>query len=192
MTEAEAQKLVTVLVTAYPTQIGRQTEEQQRQLHAIYRRMLQDLDYPVANAAVERLLATSRFMPTVAEIREIAFDLIAGEVKSGGEGWGDVLKAISKYGRYQKPVFDDPVVARCVNAFGWLNICDSENAHADRARFIDMYEQVSATERRRELADALPAMRRLRSLQAAQHAEAVALPPATATTEVESEKDDNL
>lgn len=145
MTASEAAKLVAVLLAAFPN--ARTTP----QTSAAYEDMLSDLDYRAANAAVRRLVASCKFLPTIAEIRSACAELEHGTRRAGGEAWGDVLQAVSRFGYYRTPAFDDPVTARCVAALGWQNICLSENQAADRARFIEMYDQVSTT-RRRELA----------------------------------------
>lgn len=166
MTEAECRKLVTVLLGAFPqSRTSAQTPQ-------VYERMLSDLDYPAANAAIERLLATARFMPTIAEIRETTLAIAVGEQKPGGEAWGEVCRLISRYGarRYDvgwKAPITDPVAVKCVDALGWTNLCDSENQTADRARFIELYDQLAVHERRRQLSDALPAMQRYRAIEAA-------------------------
>lgn len=169
MTEAEAQKLVTVLVTAFPGQLGRMDREQQANTMAVYRGMLADLEYPVANAAVERLLATAKFMPTISEIRDVALTLMSDEQRAGGSAWGDVLEAVSKFGAYRVPgtdfQFSDPVTATCVNAMGWRNLCLSENQIADRARFIELYDHERGKARRLQLTEGLPALQRLRQMQ---------------------------
>jgi hypothetical protein len=169
VTEAEEQKLVTVLVTALPNTMVRITSDQQQHTMTVYRRMLGDLDYACSNAAVERLLATSRFMPTVAEIRDVAQSLTVGEQIPGGEAWGHVVKAIAAQGAYRVPgtdfVFRDPVTVQVVGALGWTNLCLSENQPADRARFIELYDKLSARDRRLQLSEGLPAMQRFRALQ---------------------------
>lgn len=164
MTQAEAAKLVAVMLAAFPqSRASAQTSQ-------VYERMLADLDYPAANAAVERLLATARFMPTIAEIRETALALTVGEQKQGGEAWGDVLRMIGRYGarRYDDgwtvPIAD-PVAARTVAALGWVNLCDSENQAADRARFIELYDRLAIQEKRKQLSEGLPAMQRFRALE---------------------------
>lgn len=164
MTQAETAKLVAVLMAAYPS--NRATP----QTSQIYERMLADLDYPEANAAVERLLATAKWMPTVAEIRETALAITVGERKPGGEAWGAVLRAISGMGYMRQPgkdfVFSDPTTARCVALMGWERLCSSENEVADRARFTELYDQLATQERRKQLSDSLPAMQRFRALEA--------------------------
>lgn len=166
MSPLEIKKLVAVLVAAYPT--TKATAE----TVGIYERMLADLGYPSANAAVEQLLATSKWMPTVAEIRDRVVSLQTGEIRAGGEAWGSVLKAIARSGRNRTPGVDfhfaDPVVLEAVRALGWVNLCDSENATADRARFVELYDALAIKHRRSQLSESLPAMQRFRALQAAQ------------------------
>lgn len=164
MTQAEAAKLVAVLMAAYPT------NKATAQTSGIYERMLADLDYPAANAAIERLLATAKWMPTVAEIRETTLTLAIGEQKPGGEAWGAVLKAIQAEGYMRKPgqdfVFSDPTTARCVQLMQWSKLCNSENETADRARFVELYDKLAIQERRQRLSESLPAMQRYRAIEA--------------------------
>lgn len=169
MTELQIKKLVAILVAAFPA--GKFTSD----TVAIYERMLGDLDYALAQAAVERLLATAKFLPTVAEIREAALTLSAGETRPGGEAWGEVLRAIGRYGYMRTPgvdfQFTDPVILECVRAMTWRELCDSENQEADRARFTELYDRLAKHHRSRQLSEGLPAMQRFRQLQAAQKAE---------------------
>ena len=163
MTEAQVTKLVAVLAAAYPAAKG------DAGTVAAYQRMLGDLDYPAANAAVEKLLATSKWLPTIAEIREATLALSAGEIRPGGEAWGDVLKAIRRFGYMRTPgrdfQFEDPVILETVKAMSWQELCTSENQVADRARFIELYDKLAATRRRSQLSEHLPAMQRFRALQ---------------------------
>lgn len=173
MTSAEAARLVAVLLASFP---GAKTTPKTSE---IYERMLADLDYPTANAAVERLLATSRYMPTIAEIRDACMTLTHGDRAAGGEAWGECMAAIRRYGIYRVPgkdfSFKDPVVARCVHALGWEELCNSENATADRARFIELYDQLAVNARRDINANQLPAAQRLRALKDGDDAQAIVL-----------------
>jgi hypothetical protein len=171
VTKLEVAKLIGVLIASFPS--TKATPE----TSAVYERMLADLDYPAANAAVERLLATAKFMPTIAEIREATLAVCAGEVRPGGEAWGAVLRATGSHGYVRPPgegwEFTDPITAQCVKALGWKAICDSENQAADRARFIELYDKLAATGRRSQLSAGLPAQERLKALQAKQVAQLV-------------------
>lgn len=165
MTQAEAAKLVAVLMASFPSNKATTTTSQ------VYERMLSDLDYPAANAAVERLIATARFMPTIGEIRETALALAVGEQKPGGEAWGSVIKAIARWGYMRTPgvefTFDDATTRRCVEIMGWGKLCSSENEVADRARFTELYDRLAVQERRKQLSEGLPAMQRYRAIEAA-------------------------
>lgn len=156
MSPTETAKITAVLMLAYPDRS-----------FALYERLLADLDYTTTNAAIERLIATSKWPPTIAEIREAALALVDGETRPGGDAWGDVLRAIGRYGNERIPGyhfdFDDPVVAQCVAALQWRELCLSENQVADRARFIELYDRATATRRRSMLSESLPAVRRLRA-----------------------------
>lgn len=163
MTEPQALKLVAVLLAGFPTTKASPETVQ------VYARMLADLEYVVANAAVERLTATSKWFPAVAEVREACMALAVGEPAAGGDAWGAVLAAIRHWGAYRTPgkdfEFPDPLVLHCVRSLGWQELCRSENQVADRARFVELYDQLAASHRTRALADDLPALKRLRAAQ---------------------------
>jgi hypothetical protein len=147
MTHEEAQKLVTMLVTGFPNLMSRLSSEQQASTMKLYRHMLLDMDFALANAAVGRLIASSRFMPTIAEIREAALVCAHGQRRPGGEAWGDVLAAVAKFGVYRRPVFSDSLVAHAVYMLDWVGLCSSDNQVADRARFIELYERLASARR---------------------------------------------
>ncbi len=168
MTELEAKKIVSVLLGAFPA--ARFTDD----TVAIYKRMLADLDYPTANTAVEHLLASAKFLPSIAEIREAAISLRVGDRRQGAEGWRDFLDAVGAVGSHRPaPTFDDSVVGQCVDALGWRELCLSENQVADRARFIELYDRLSVTARSKQLSAGLPAQKRYAELveqRSAKHA----------------------
>lgn len=172
MTKAEAAKIVAVILAAYPAQRARMTAHDVNATSSAYERLLVDLDFAAVDAAVEKLTATSKFMPTIAEIREATAALYIGDVAAGGEAWGVVLRAIGRYGRNRTPGVDfafgdppDPVALEVVRALNWRELCDSENQAADRARFIELYNQLAAKARRGAVSNSLPAQQKFRALQ---------------------------
>jgi hypothetical protein len=151
MTPPEAAKLVATLSAAYPR--AAVTVETSR----VYERMLADLDFDVATKAVARVIATSRFLPTIAEIRIAAAEVEHGPVRVGGEAWGDVGFAIRRFGARETPRLLDPVAAQCVRLLGWHSICSPDNESAIRAHFIRLYDQLAAQNREQQVAGlALP------------------------------------
>jgi hypothetical protein len=141
MTPAEASMLVFTLFAAYPSR-----DERRKDTIELYERMLVDLDCAAANGAVARLIQSSKFLPTIAEVRQAVHTVQAGPRRTGVEAWGDVTKAIRYVGSYRVPTFDDPIVAHVVASLGWLELCRSTNDVADRARFVEAYDAVSARE----------------------------------------------
>lgn len=119
----------------------------------IYRRSVVDLDVDFARKAVQRLIALSRFMPTVSEIRSTATDLQLGAVRDGGEAWKDALHAIRQVGRYATPRFRDPLVTEALRLWGsWSGFCDSpEDDPGGRARFIELYDSLARRKRDAEV-----------------------------------------
>lgn len=163
MKPSEAAELVASIMAAYPNaQTSNATSR-------VYESMLSDLDKDVANAAVAVLLQTSKFMPSVAEIRSTAVELENGGCAPGGEQWGVVLDCIHRYGAYRTPGvdfrFNDSVTAKCVRALGWQEICLSENHPADRARFIELYDKLAAQAQRERVSPVLGAAKQARELK---------------------------
>lgn len=112
---------------------------------------LQDLDYKVAELALNKWVAVSKWPPTIADIRETAANILLGETPDWGEGWQQVIKAIGKYGMYrQQEALEsmDDMTRQCVERIGWWNICTSENVSADRANFRMMYEATAERQKR--------------------------------------------
>ena len=148
MTPKEAIKVVGVLCAVYPA--ARMTEA----TIEIYESLLQELEFDVARAAVERLVRTSKFLPTVAEILEAAAENTLGPQRTGVEAWGDVMKAIRRFGYIELPTFDDPIVTECVRVMGWRNLCLNDVPESvDRARFSELYADLQKKQRARDVSE---------------------------------------
>lgn len=148
MTKADAAELVAILADAFPS--ARVTERTCQ----VYEAMLVDLDQSTAQRAVARLVATSKFLPTIAEIRAAVVDGQHGPRRLGAEAYGDVLAEIRRVGTYDLPTFSDPLVAECVRQMGWEALCRGTNDAADRARFVELYDGLSVRARADEVAGA--------------------------------------
>lgn len=154
MKPSEAAKIITMLSTAWPDGWRFLDEDQQARTRELWRSMLADLDYVVADAATRRLIGTHKRMPSIADFRATCSAYTEGRREHGGEAWGAVLKLIGRYGMNRtprrpgsEPVDDtfevtDPVLYRVIDAMGWRELCLSENQAADRARVIELYEQL--------------------------------------------------
>ena len=64
MKKSECAQIVAMLFAAYPQSKGSESTS------AVYEEHLADLDFAATKAAIGRLLKSSKFLPTIAEIRE--------------------------------------------------------------------------------------------------------------------------
>lgn len=111
---------------------------------ALWYRQLQDLDFEVAEAILDRWVSTNKWSPSIADIREMAAEIKTGKSREWGDGWQDVLRAVQKYGSYntEKAINSlDDITRQCVENIGYLNICRSENIAVERANFRMLYER---------------------------------------------------
>jgi hypothetical protein len=169
VTRSETIKLVTVMVSA-TAQGAKLDEDAIASMVEAYGSLLADLPYERCNAAMHVLLRSQPFMPAVAEIRAAVVELEHGPIRPGGDAWGSVVKAMKCEGSYKTPGVDfsfaDPLIARCVAALGWKELCSSEFPVSDRARFIELYDSLARQARREEQVPELAAARVRRDLLA--------------------------
>ena len=133
-------QIVKVIAVAYPNwQPTAETSE-------VYYQLLQDVPTDELKAAVLHCLGESgrRFAPSIGEIRGAVSELrgMSANVPSAFQAWQEVLRQFSLTGSYGTPQFSHPLIAQAVRQMGWRELCLSENQIADRARFIQCYEQL--------------------------------------------------
>lgn len=120
---------------------------------AVYLEVLQEVPIDELNAVVMQCVREGGgFPPSAGQVYE-RWRNMRSPVKPdlAQQGWESVTKAIAGVGMWGTPAFKDPIVKRVVDAFGWLNLCMSDNQMADRAQFVKFYEsfarQVAEEER---------------------------------------------
>lgn len=112
-------------------------------------RELQDVPYQVAEATLRKWVATNKWSPSIAEIREMAVTVCNGDPLTFGESWERVRTAIRRFGYYRpQEAMDslDPLTRRCVESLGFRELCMSENEVADRANFRMVFETMQKRE----------------------------------------------
>lgn len=113
---------------------------------------LQDIPYNVAEVTLNKWVATQKWPPTIADIREQEAAIKSGVVNDWGEAWEKTQKAIRMYGAYNAEdalnSLDD-ITRTTVKRLGYSHLCMSENQSADRANFRIIYEQVAQREKER-------------------------------------------
>lgn len=161
MTRAEAARLLAWVAANHP----QMQERDLRPTAELWCRMLADIPYELAERAVAKILATNRFWPSVAEVREAALELSGTRIPTAAEAWGEVRAAIGAYGYYrpgEAMASLSPAVRQAVSHLGWSSVCQ-EDESIIRAHFLRTYE--ACARREQELAVVPPDVREM--LQAA-------------------------
>lgn len=165
MTKQEFALLANALRTYYPREDKLLPN---REAMTLWYKSLQDLPYPVAEAALMKWAATNKWSPSIAEWREMAAQVQHGEIPGWGDGWEQVLKAIKQYGMYNPGAAlasMDPLTRKAVERVGFREICMSENIAADRANFRMVYESLAAREKTQQQIS-VPLQKAINRLQA--------------------------
>ena len=137
MNEVEFAKIMAVLDQTYRTPpLSEYTID-------IWYKSLSDIEYTLANMAIQKLIMTSKFYPSVAEIRETCLSLIDGRRVTGLEAWGMFRKYINVYSTaedYERLKQDHPDIYTLVHAVGGRELL-SGNADFVRPEFERMYNE---------------------------------------------------
>lgn len=151
MTKLEALDVVELLLAAFPTQRMRMSKTDTAGMFAAYASGLLDLEVNEARNAVNRVVKSAQWIPTIADIRAAVVEITQGARKNGGEAWGECCVLIRRYGSHRHPGIDfeisDPLIAKTVQALSWRDLCAGDNQAADRARFIELYDQLAKQQR---------------------------------------------
>lgn len=141
MTQKEFATFAMALKTYYP----RETLMPNEQAMKLWFSQLQDIPYDLAEIALNKWVATNKWSPSIADLRESVANIKMGYIPDWGEAWEQVLHAISHYGYYQQAEAlesMDELTRYCVKRIGFSNICRTENIAVDRANFRMIYEQM--------------------------------------------------
>jgi hypothetical protein len=93
----------------------------------VYVRLLQDIPTADLQTVVDQAIATFKFPPTIAEIRDMYHGLQHVDQLSWTEAWETVQKEIRRIGSWGVPQFTDSLTTRVVQAMGWKTLCASDN-----------------------------------------------------------------
>jgi hypothetical protein len=139
MTPEQAKALLGVLAAYWPK------ADLPRETLLLYRDHLLDFELEPAARAVSHLGATSRFFPTVAEVRQaITAAADPDPLPDPDQAWAEVV-ANARDGIYGTPIWSHPAVYDTVKAMGGIReLAISENLMADRAHFLRLYETCKA------------------------------------------------
>lgn len=151
MNKRETVELFAVASAAYPRLQEIAPDLMQATIN-LWASMLADLSKELALAALQRHISTSRFPPTIAELREQAAAIVPTDLPLAEAAWGEVLKQMQKVGYMGTPEWSHPLIGQAVDRLwgNWKRACESsmiETAGVDRAQFCRMFETLSKRHR---------------------------------------------
>lgn len=118
----------------------------------MYAKALLPLSLPVIEAALTKLLQTSVFFPSVAEIFKEADEMerfalaksSGSRVPIAAEAWEEVQRLVKDCYVYKKWEFSCPQVEKAAKQFGIKELCvlESNAVNTARAQFMRIYESI--------------------------------------------------
>lgn len=143
MVKNDIVRLFGLIGEAYPTYKNQFNEKNINQKTCeVWLRMLQDIPIDILLLALQKHIVKSKYPPTIAELRDEAISILDNSIDFD-EAWEIVIKAIRAFGYMRKKdaLANMPKeVAEAVEAFGWQDLCMSENIAVDRGQFRKAYE----------------------------------------------------
>lgn len=137
MTRTEALQLITMLQMAYPRQtLGDKTVE-------VYAGFIQDLDYNVAERAIQNHIRNEKWFPAIAEIREACVEL-AHDLPSTEEAMEIIRSAVQRYD--YGAIRDNDLLRQAVATVGFEKIGYSEYAEPLYRQIKEAYENLRKRE----------------------------------------------
>lgn len=118
---------------------------------SLYVSALSDLDDEALMGAILDIIVTSRFFPTVAEVRERAFFRThpQGIPPAPDLAWNEVMTQVRSVGRRERPVFTHDLIKATLDLTGgYVRLCDAleTSEGANRAQFISTYQRLIQSE----------------------------------------------
>ncbi|MBS3938486.1 MAG: hypothetical protein KGZ50_07945 [Peptococcaceae bacterium] len=149
MKKTEVLRLLALLKVAYPRFFVSNDKAELELQAGLWQELLGDIPLPVLQVATKKLILESPFPPTISDVRRVATEIMRPRKHNMADAWGETLGAIRKYGQYRPDeamASLSPLTAKVVRAMGFIDLCLSENAVADRAHFLRMYEEMATKE----------------------------------------------
>lgn len=114
-----------------------------------YTQLTADIPEGVLVQAVKNVIKVSRYVPTVAEIREEAGRILKAATGTASplpeDEWEKVLKAMAQIGPYRVPNWECDITAATVKKIGWMTLCGADMSSLPylRGQFIETWNKLS-------------------------------------------------
>ena len=124
MTRDETKTILATMATTYPKNLMPEITDLTVN---VWFQLLQDIPYPIVQAATAAWLTSNRYPPTIADLREIVLvKSLESSMDTAEEAWGKVQIAVRRYGWTEeeraKTALGD-LIWKTVGSFGWKYWC---------------------------------------------------------------------
>lgn len=161
MTRSDAAKLMGIIVLAYPNYDKFKDEKQVKATVDLWATMFSEDDAGIVGLAVKKHIATNKWPPSVAELRELMLEMTAPDLIAPDQAWLAVSDFIKLHGEHLYVEERDclpPLIARAVESIGYHNLyemncgsCRGSKPGMARTAFMNLYEQLYERERNRAM-----------------------------------------
>lgn len=161
MTKKDAAQLVAIVVTAYPNFDKFKDAESVKATVSLWTMMFEDVEAALVALAVKKHIATSKWPPSVAELREILLEIAHPDLIPPDKAWlavSDLLYSAGQFNHGDLSRQLPPLVARAVEAIGWGNLWEMHRSYCvggkpgmDRVAFMQQYTPMYEREKARDM-----------------------------------------
>ena len=177
MKHEETVKLIGLLVVAYPNYDKFRDENHVRSTVSLWNQMFADDDFRLVQLALEKHIATSKWPPSIAELRDIMADIQLPGLLPVDEAWRAVTKLMGMHERLYGSAAEylPAPIAQAVDTVGYSQLVELNRAAArgqsskvglDRLAFTQAYAALRAQAREQA---ALPSKQQQRLDRTRQH-----------------------
>lgn len=166
MTKKDTIGLFGILIAAYPNFDKFKDDEQIESMVNMWATMFADDDSTIVGLAVKKHIMTSKWPPSIAEIRELMADITHPDLIPPDQAWTVVSDLLTIYGEHSATNFElvaPPLIASVLKSIGWHTLWQLHRGSyggnkdgMDRVAFMDLYRP--AYERARQAACCSPSL----------------------------------
>lgn len=159
MTKKDTIQLFAILIQAYPNFDKFQSDDQIELMVEAWAQLFADDDSRIVGLAVKKHIMTSKWPPSIAEIREIMTDITHPDLIPPDQAWAavaDLLYAVGEHNHGEKHRQLPALIADTVDAIGWNTLYQLHRGSyggnrdgMDRVAFMDLYKPAYERERQR-------------------------------------------
>ena len=149
MTKKETIELFGILVAAYPNFDKFKDDSQVESMVNMWAALFSDDDVAIVGLAVKKHIMTSKWPPSIAEIREIMVDITHPDLIPPDQAWTAVSNLLYSAGEHDHGGTRrnlPPLIAQAVDAIGWHTLYQLHRGRyggnkdgMDRVAFMDLY-----------------------------------------------------